>query len=169
MAWCAQTRFLIILYIFQVLISCGPMDGCHGGDAGVANKVRIVVIHWFSNLVYFPSLSGWQRMTSRTRLAPSTRPGGTTTGHRARRCLGQAWIQINSEVRHFLAENGWTFSDNFWQIFGFDCKILSCGAGARPAGRRLGATVLRHSTPTGWRSTGTWRATTRQYKIKNKN
>jgi len=22
----------------QVLISCGPMDGCHGGDAGVANK-----------------------------------------------------------------------------------------------------------------------------------
>merc|ERR1719330_1645039 len=22
----------------QVLISCGPMDGCHGGDAGLANK-----------------------------------------------------------------------------------------------------------------------------------
>ena len=22
-----------------MLISCGPMDGCHGGDAGVANKV----------------------------------------------------------------------------------------------------------------------------------
>ena len=39
-----QTSLLIVIRgafysaRVQVLISCGPMDGCHGGDAGVANK-----------------------------------------------------------------------------------------------------------------------------------
>ena len=38
-------------YANQVLISCGPMDGCHGGDAGVANKwmadngITVILIH----------------------------------------------------------------------------------------------------------------------------
>ena len=31
-------RLINTFPFFQVLISCGPMDGCHGGDAGVANK-----------------------------------------------------------------------------------------------------------------------------------
>lgn len=38
----ASQPSLLIIFPFslqlQVLISCGPMDGCHGGDAGVANK-----------------------------------------------------------------------------------------------------------------------------------
>ena len=36
----------------QVLISCGPMDGCHGGDAGVANKVLHHYSLGWSNLIY---------------------------------------------------------------------------------------------------------------------
>ena len=36
----------------QVLISCGPMDGCHGGDAGVANKVLHHYSLGWSNLMY---------------------------------------------------------------------------------------------------------------------
>ena len=35
-----------------MLISCGPMDGCHGGDAGVANKVLHHFLLGWSNLIY---------------------------------------------------------------------------------------------------------------------
>ena len=35
-----------------MLISCGPMDGCHGGDAGGANKVLDHYSLGRSNLIY---------------------------------------------------------------------------------------------------------------------
>ena len=33
-----STNLILLTMMTKVLISCGPMDGCHGGDAGVANK-----------------------------------------------------------------------------------------------------------------------------------
>ena len=48
----------------QVLISCGPMDGCHGGDAGVANKV----LHHYS--------LGWSNLMNAMMKTENLRPFG---------------------------------------------------------------------------------------------